>query len=149
MHWLTNSRGKLPLSSADDLAVNGWALGIHLQTYVPGMANSCMMRAMKVVKPNLAGSTSMHVWQAMQGDLEEVEDAQQATPPAENGAPAEKDPAKFSGKKSKAAAKQGTAATQYGILRDNGIPEQDIHLFRWAAILCLAASSQMLSILGG
>ena len=69
--------------------------------------------------------------QAMQGEVEEVEEPQQQQKqPAENGTAADKDPAKFSGKKSKAAAKQGTAKTQYGIMRDNGIPDQDIPLFR-------------------
>ena len=42
-----------------------------------------------------------------------------------------KDPgAKFSGKKSKAAAKQGTAKRQWEILRDSGIPESEIAAFR-------------------
>jgi len=42
----------------------------------------------------------------------------------------ESDPTKFSGKKSKAAAKQGTAATQWGILQSSGIPEEEIPNFR-------------------
>lgn len=66
--------------------------------------------------------------QAMQGEVDAAEEQLQQTTEAES-AP-EKDPAKFSGKKSKAVAKEGTAKTQYGILRDNGIPEQDIPLFR-------------------
>ena len=71
----------------------------------------------------------------MQAEVDQVEDAQdQAQTPANGPASAEKDPAKFSGKKSKAAAKQGTAATQYGILRDNGIPVEEIPQFRWAAL---------------
>jgi len=41
-----------------------------------------------------------------------------------------KDPTKFSGKKSKAAAKKGTGATQWGILEHSGIPASDIPLFR-------------------
>lgn len=40
------------------------------------------------------------------------------------------DPLKFAGKKSKAAAKQGSAKTQWGILRDSGIPEAEIPNFR-------------------
>ncbi|KAK9795569.1 hypothetical protein WJX73_002580 [Symbiochloris irregularis] len=60
----------------------------------------------------------------------EVEDAAQAQPPQNDSAAAERDPAKFSSKKSKAAAKQGTATTQWGILASNGIPEQDIPKFR-------------------
>lgn len=43
------------------------------------------------------------------------------------------DPTKFSGKKSKAAAKKGPGATQWQILRQSGIPEADIPAFRWAA----------------
>lgn len=69
--------------------------------------------------------------QAAQGEVEEVEEQQQQHQPAANGT-LPTDPAKFSGKKSKAAAKQGTATTQYGILRDNGIPVDDIPLFRCA-----------------
>ena len=45
-------------------------------------------------------------------------------------APQETDPTKFSGKKSKAAAKQGPAATQWGILRSSDIPEEEIPKFR-------------------
>lgn len=59
-----------------------------------------------------------------------------------------KDPgAKFSGKKSKAAAKQGTAKRQWEILRDSGIPESEIAAFRHAdtqlcpAVLCLTNST--------
>ena len=44
---------------------------------------------------------------------------------------AEKDPAKFAGKKSKAAAKQGTASTQWGILQSSGIPDSEIARFRY------------------
>ncbi|GFH30268.1 leucine-tRNA ligase, cytoplasmic, partial [Haematococcus lacustris] len=40
-----------------------------------------------------------------------------------------KDPAKFAGKKSKAAAKKGPGATQWGILRLSGIPEEEIPRF--------------------
>ncbi|KIZ04294.1 leucyl-tRNA synthetase [Monoraphidium neglectum] len=40
------------------------------------------------------------------------------------------DPTKFSGKKSKAAAKKGPGATQWQILRQSGIPEEDIPAFR-------------------
>lgn len=41
------------------------------------------------------------------------------------------DPTKnFSGKKSKAAAKQGTATTQWDILKSTGIPESEIPRFR-------------------
>ena len=43
---------------------------------------------------------------------------------------ADVDPTKFSGKKSKAAAKQGTAATQWGILAASGIPASEIPNFR-------------------
>lgn len=42
-----------------------------------------------------------------------------------------KDPAKFVGKKSKAAAKKGPGATQWGILKLSGIPEDEIPKFRW------------------
>jgi len=47
-----------------------------------------------------------------------------------NGAPELKDPTKFAGKKSKAVAKSGNAATQWGILKLSGIPEDDIPQFR-------------------
>uniref|UniRef100_A0A7S0UUZ6 leucine--tRNA ligase n=1 Tax=Polytomella parva TaxID=51329 RepID=A0A7S0UUZ6_9CHLO len=40
------------------------------------------------------------------------------------------DPTKFSGKKSKAAAKQGAGASQWEILKKSGIDEEDIPLFR-------------------
>jgi hypothetical protein len=55
--------------------------------------------------------------QAAQGELE----AAQA---------ADKDPAKFSGKKSKAAAKKGAGSTQWEILKMSGIPESEISAFR-------------------
>jgi leucyl-tRNA synthetase len=45
-------------------------------------------------------------------------------------AAADKDPSKFVGKKSKAQAKKGTAATQWQILRQSGIPEEEIPAFR-------------------
>ena len=40
--------------------------------------------------------------------------------------------ANFKGKKSKAAAKQGTAKRQWEILRDSGIPESEIAEFRYS-----------------
>jgi hypothetical protein len=43
------------------------------------------------------------------------------------------DPTKFSGKKSKAAAKKGPGATQWQILKQSGIPESEIPAFRWGA----------------
>lgn len=46
------------------------------------------------------------------------------------GAPGQADPAKFSGKKSKAVAKQGGGATQWAILKLSGIPESEIPAFR-------------------
>lgn len=46
-----------------------------------------------------------------------------------------KDPAKFISKKSKAVAKTGTAATQWDILKQSGIPEGDIPQFRLGAVL--------------
>ena len=49
-----------------------------------------------------------------------------------------KDPgAGFKGKKSKAAAKQGTAKRQWEILRDSGIPESEISEFRWTISVLL------------
>lgn len=54
--------------------------------------------------------------------------------PAPEAAPAadvKADPTKFSGKKSKAAAKKGTGATQWQILKQSGIPEDQIPDFRW------------------
>jgi leucyl-tRNA synthetase len=41
-----------------------------------------------------------------------------------------KDPTKFGSKKSKAAAKAGSGVTQWGILKQSGIPESDIPAFR-------------------
>jgi len=57
-------------------------------------------------------------------------------PDVEEEAPAEgevKDPSKFKGKKSKAMAKKGLGKTQYEILRESGIPEEEIPNFRDAA----------------
>jgi leucyl-tRNA synthetase len=45
-------------------------------------------------------------------------------------AAADKDPTKFVGKKSKAQAKKGPGATQWQILRQSGIPEDEIPAFR-------------------
>jgi hypothetical protein len=51
--------------------------------------------------------------------------------PAAEAAPADpKDPTKFSGKKSKAQAKKGPGTTQYDILKQSGIPEEEIPNFR-------------------
>lgn len=51
-----------------------------------------------------------------------------------------KDPTKFSGKKSKAAAKKGPGATQWGILQLSGIPESEIPAFattdHWLQVSC-------------
>lgn len=41
-----------------------------------------------------------------------------------------KDPTKFGGKKSKAAAKKGAGSTQWDILRMSGIPEEEISQVR-------------------
>lgn len=46
------------------------------------------------------------------------------------GPPGPADPAKFSGKKSKAVAKQGAGNTQWAILKLSGIPEAEIPSFR-------------------
>jgi hypothetical protein len=54
-------------------------------------------------------------------------------PPPPQAGPADatkSDPTKFSGKKSKAAAKKGPGATQWQILKQSGIPEEDIPSFR-------------------
>eukprot|EP00884_Botryococcus_braunii_P021860 jgi/Botrbrau1/8358/Bobra.0046s0019.1 len=53
-----------------------------------------------------------------------------SAPEGEGEAAAEKDPAKFSGKKSKAAAKKGAGNTQWDILKMSGIPEEEIPEFR-------------------
>jgi len=45
-------------------------------------------------------------------------------------ASADKDPSKFAGKKSKAAAKQGPGASQWGIMRLSGLGEAEISAFR-------------------
>jgi len=68
----------------------------------------------------------MHVIQAAEAEVQAV--AEQ-TP---------KDPgAGFKGKKSKAAAKQGTAKRQWEILRDSGIPESELSDFRWTISVLL------------
>ncbi|KAK9826880.1 hypothetical protein WJX81_003148 [Elliptochloris bilobata] len=54
------------------------------------------------------------------------EDDGAAEAEAAQTAAAEKDPAKFSGKKSKAAAKKGTGSTQWDILIRSGIPEAEV-----------------------
>lgn len=54
--------------------------------------------------------------------------AAEAAAPAAPDAKA--DPTKFSGKKSKAAAKKGPGATQWQILTQSGIPESEIPAFR-------------------
>ena len=46
------------------------------------------------------------------------------------GTPGQADPSKFSGKKSKAVAKQGGGNTQWAILKLSGIPESEIPSFR-------------------
>jgi len=59
-----------------------------------------------------------------------AEAAKEAAEAAAGGGQTEvKDPTKFSGKKSKAAAKKGPGATQWGILKLSGIPEADIPAF--------------------
>ena len=66
------------------------------------------------------------------GEEEETEEsaaAVAAAAAAAASAAAEKDPAKFSGKKSKAAAKKGTGATQWEIMKLSGIAEEDIPAF--------------------
>lgn len=50
---------------------------------------------------------------------------------AQASATATSDPAKFKGKKSKAAAKSGTASYQWQILEMSGIPESEIEKFRY------------------
>lgn len=54
---------------------------------------------------------------------------------------AKADPTKFSGKKSKAAAKKGPGATQWQILKQSGIPEGEIPDFRLAHCACLLLAS--------
>lgn len=46
-----------------------------------------------------------------------------------------KDPTKFGGKKSKAAAKKGVGNTQWDILKMSGIPEDEIPQVRWERYL--------------
>ena len=61
---------------------------------------------------------------------EESAAAAAAADAAAASAAAEKDPSNFSGKKSKAAAKKGTGATQWEIMRLSGIPEDEIPAFK-------------------
>ena len=56
--------------------------------------------------------------------------AADAAAAAAASAAAEKDPSKFSGKKSKAAAKKGAGATQWEIMRLSGIAEEDVPAFQ-------------------
>ena len=58
-----------------------------------------------------------------------VEDVAAEEAPAEGADAGPVDPTKFVAKKSKAAAKKGTAATQWEILKMSGIPESDIPQF--------------------
>ena len=51
------------------------------------------------------------------------------------GTPGQADPSKFSGKKSKAVAKQGGGNTQWAILKLSGIPESEIPSFRCLFLL--------------
>ena len=44
------------------------------------------------------------------------------------------DPAKFKATKGKAAAKKGAGVTQWDILKNSGIPEDDIHMFQCAFV---------------
>ncbi len=77
-----------------------------------------------------ADMACLHVIQAAEAEVQAV--AEQ-TP---------KDPgAGFKGKKSKAAAKQGTAKRQWDILRDSGIPESEISEFRWTIFLLLVSQA--------
>ena len=73
----------------------------------------------------MAGSTTyadLHNFRVSCTQAAEAEAAQTAA--------AEKDPAKFSGKKSKAAAKKGAGSTQWDILIRSGIPEAEVPKFR-------------------
>ncbi len=65
------------------------------------------------------------VWRA-------VPQAAEAEAAATAASVAERDPAKFSGKKSKAAAKKGAGSTQWDILVRSGIPEAEVPMFRCA-----------------
>jgi leucyl-tRNA synthetase len=56
--------------------------------------------------------------------------ASEAAAAAAASAAADKDPSKFVGKKSKVLAKKGTGATQWQILRQSGIPDDEIPAFR-------------------
>ncbi|EFJ52544.1 hypothetical protein VOLCADRAFT_103034 [Volvox carteri f. nagariensis] len=62
--------------------------------------------------------------------MEEEAEAAAAAPAAPAGGEVKADPTKFSGKKSKAAAKKGPGAYQYDILKLSGIPEDQIPEFR-------------------
>ena len=59
------------------------------------------------------------------------------------GPPGQADPTKFSGKKSKAVAKQGAGNTQWAILKLSGIPEAEIPSFRCAPVLALHAAGRL------
>ncbi|GFR47083.1 hypothetical protein Agub_g8770 [Astrephomene gubernaculifera] len=63
----------------------------------------------------------------------EEEAADGAAAPAPGAPEAKADPTKFSGKKSKAAAKKGSGTTQWQILKQSGIPEEQIPDFRNSA----------------
>ncbi|KAG2427994.1 hypothetical protein HXX76_011980 [Chlamydomonas incerta] len=64
---------------------------------------------------------------------EDDKDMEEAAPAEAAPADAKVDPTKFVSKKSKAAAKKGTGATQWQILKQSGIPEEQIPEFRQSA----------------
>ena len=87
-----------------------------------------------------ADPTSRGLWQRTHANLHgvRVSCTQAAEAEAAQTAAAEKDPAKFSGKKSKAAAKKGAGSTQWDILIRSGIPEAEVPKFRCSAAFTCA-----------
>lgn len=62
------------------------------------------------------------------------EDAKEPEPePAAAGAAPPTDPTKFKATKGKVASKKGKGATQWDILKNSGIPEEEIHQFQCGA----------------
>lgn len=73
---------------------------------------------------------------------EESEEASAAAAPTTAGAaPPVREPGTFKATKSKAVAKKGKGATQWDILKNSGVPEDEIHQFQCELLLCHALTA--------
>ncbi len=107
------------------------AIAVHRQ---PTALISCKVCTCSLRNPDTHVLTLILTAHQAEGNAE-------AAAAAANAA-ATKDPTKFSGKKSKAAAKKGTAATQWQILKQSGIPEEEIPQFRCVMMVRFLGSQQ-------